>query len=356
MQSIAFNGCWAGFKGLNADDPTASMPTADLINIVDAIDVPIVVALRDFTIACFNKAAADVLGLLPSDVGRAACDVPVLAGISRLERQYSQVITEGVEARADLCDGDKWFVVRMSSWTTGARGVGGVVLTFTNVTAFHASIDQAIYERESTKAILNTVADPLVILSADQRIESGNRAFYTIFQVSRDEMQGVPLCELGNGAFALARLHTQLDLLLAGSNGFDPVEVDHVITQKGRRTLLLSAHLLSLPGHRERRALVTFQDITVRKLTEAAKDLRSEDELRHSEALLAEGQRLSSTGTFFWKVATDEITWSEQRYRIYEFEIGVPVTLELMRTRVHPDDLTLSEKMIEEACRRGGRL
>jgi signal transduction histidine kinase len=241
----------------------------------------------------------------------------------------------------------------MSSWTTGARRVGGVVLTFTNVTAFRASIDQAIYERECTKAILNTVADPLVILSADQRIESGNRAFYTMFQVSRDETQGVPLCELGNGAFALAPLRTQLELLLAGSKAFEPVEVGHVITQNGRRTLLLSAHPLSLPGHRERRVLVTFQDITVRKLAEAAKDLRSEEELRHSEALLAEGQRLSSTGTFSWKVASDEITWSEQLYCIYEFEIGVPVTLELMRTRVHPDDLTLSERMIEEA-RRGG--
>ena len=352
-QSIALNGCWTSFEGPNADDPAANTAATDLINIVDAIDVPIVVARRDLTIACFNKVAADVLGLLSTDVGRAARDVPVLAGISRLERQYIQVITEGVEARADLCDGNRWFVVRMSSWTTGARRVGGVVLTFTNVTAFRASIDQAIYERECTKAILNTVADPLVILSADQRIESGNRAFYTMFQVSRDETQGVPLCELGNGAFALAPLRTQLELLLAGSKVFEPVEVGHVITQKGRRTLLLSAHPLSLPGHRERRVLVTFQDITVRKLAEAAKDLRSEEELRHSEALLAEGQRLSSTGTFSWKVASDEITWSEQLYRIYEFEIGVPVTLELMRTRVHPDDLTLSEKMIEEA-RRGG--
>src|SRR5207237_9236413 len=46
-----------------------------------------------------------------------------------------------------------------------------------------------------------------------------------------------------------------------------------------------------------------------------------------------------------WKVATDEITWSEQLYRIYEFEIGVPVTLELIRTRVHPEDISLIEKM-----------
>jgi PAS domain S-box-containing protein len=79
---------------------------------------------------------------------------------------------------------------------------------------------------------------------------------------------------------------------------------------------------------------------------------RAEEELRRSEAFLAEGQRLSLTGSFSWKTATGEITWSEQLYRLYEFEIGVPVTLALIRTRVHPEDLTLLEKMIKQA--RGG--
>ena len=64
---------------------------------------------------------------------------------------------------------------------------------------------------------------------------------------------------------------------------------------------------------------------------------RAERALRRSEAFLAEGQRLGQTGSYSWRVATGEITWSEQLYRIYEFEVGVPVTLELIRTRVHPE-------------------
>src|SRR2546421_5083846 len=117
--------------------------------------------------------------------------------------------------------------------------------------------------------------------------------------------------------------------------------MDHVVTANGERTLIVDSRPLSFPGHSERRALVRFQDITARKQAEATKDLRSEEELRRSEAFLAEGQRLSSTGSFSWKVMTGEITWSEQLYRIYEAEIGVPVTLDAMRTRVHPEDLTL---------------
>ncbi|HEX3085554.1 MAG TPA: PAS domain-containing protein, partial [Pyrinomonadaceae bacterium] len=75
----------------------------------------------------------------------------------------------------------------------------------------------------------------------------------------------------------------------------------------------------------------------------------SEAALKHSETFLAEAQRLSRIGSFSWRVATNGITWSEQLYRIYDFEPGVPVTFDLIRTRVHPEDLTLYEKMVEQA-------
>ena len=75
----------------------------------------------------------------------------------------------------------------------------------------------------------------------------------------------------------------------------------------------------------------------------------SEAALKRSEAFLAEAQHLSRIGSFAWRVATNEITWSEQLYRIFEFDPQVTVTLELIGTRVHPEDLTLLQDMIERA-------
>ncbi len=349
---VTLNGRWTGLPRVKGDGPAATTATTDLIDILDAVEVPIVVVRRDGVIACFNRAAADVFRLSPSDIGRASGEISALAGWPRLEEQCHQVIVSGVGSRAEFHDEDKWFAVRISPYAPGDRPVTGTVLTFTNVSAFRASLDQAIYERECTKAILNTFADPLVVLSADQRIQSGNRAFYTMFEVSRDETHGIPLAELGNGAFELAPLRSRLEEMLTGGQAFRPVEVDHVFTSMGQRTLLLDARQLSFPGHAERRVLVTFQDITARKQAQAAKDLRSEEELRRSEAFLAETQRLSAIGSFSWKAATDHITWSDQLYRIYDLEIGVPVTLELIRTRVHPEDVSLLEKMkmVDQAC------
>jgi two-component system, chemotaxis family, CheB/CheR fusion protein len=179
MRPASFSGGWTGFQA-DGNGAAAHTTASDLTGVLDAVDVPIVVLRPGLTIAGFNRAAANVLGLAPADVGRAARDASVFAGSPRLEQRCAQVISAGMESRVDFRAGDTWFVVRISPHAPGGGEVTGAVLTFTNVTAFRASIDQAIYERECTKAILNTVADPLVVLSADQRVQSGNRAFYTM--------------------------------------------------------------------------------------------------------------------------------------------------------------------------------
>ncbi|TIW10926.1 MAG: PAS domain S-box protein, partial [Mesorhizobium sp.] len=74
----------------------------------------------------------------------------------------------------------------------------------------------------------------------------------------------------------------------------------------------------------------------------------AEEELRRSEMLLAEGQRMSSTGTFSWLVDTDELIFSGQLKHIFEFDMDTVVTFDEITGRVHPDDLPLlAEKMAE---------
>ncbi|MGP0088439.1 MAG: PAS domain-containing protein [Xanthobacteraceae bacterium] len=82
-------------------------------------------------------------------------------------------------------------------------------------------------------------------------------------------------------------------------------------------------------------------------LTDIDDRKRAEEELRRSEAFLAEGQRVSLTGSFSWRMDPDEITFSEELYRIFEFEHDAPVTLERIGGRVHPEDIPLlSEKVV----------
>jgi PAS domain S-box-containing protein len=84
-----------------------------------------------------------------------------------------------------------------------------------------------------------------------------------------------------------------------------------------------------------------IQDITERK--------RAAEELQRSEALLVEGQRLSATGSFSWRLDTDEILFSEELDRIFEFEPDRGVTFEQIFARVHPDDIALLSKQMATA-------
>jgi len=71
-----------------------------------------------------------------------------------------------------------------------------------------------------------------------------------------------------------------------------------------------------------------------------------EEKLQQSEAYLSEAQRLSHTGSFGWRVSTAEITWSEETFRIFEYDHTMKPTVELVRQRIHPEDAVL----VRETC------
>jgi len=87
--------------------------------------------------------------------------------------------------------------------------------------------------------------------------------------------------------------------------------------------------------------LETNDDVTERK--------RAEEELRRSEAFLAEAQRLSHTGSFGWKVATGGISWSEETYRIFGYDRSTTPSVERIVERTHPDDRAAVQSTIERA-------
>jgi PAS domain S-box-containing protein len=76
-------------------------------------------------------------------------------------------------------------------------------------------------------------------------------------------------------------------------------------------------------------------------------------ELLRREAYLAEAQRLSRTGSFAWSVSSGEIFWSDETYRIFEFDRAVKPTLELVLERVHPEHKVIVQQRIDHVSRDG---
>jgi PAS domain S-box-containing protein len=76
-------------------------------------------------------------------------------------------------------------------------------------------------------------------------------------------------------------------------------------------------------------------------------------DLQRSEASLAEGQSLSHTGSFGWKVSTGEVSWSDEAFRIFEYDLTVTPGVDLFMQRVHPDDRALVQQAIDRASKEG---
>src|SRR5258708_1534674 len=77
------------------------------------------------------------------------------------------------------------------------------------------------------------------------------------------------------------------------------------------------------------------------------------EELRRSEAYLAEAQKLSHAGSFGWRPSTGEIIWSEETFRVFQYDRTTKPTVELILQRVHPEDAALVQQTIERAAQDG---
>jgi PAS domain S-box-containing protein len=96
-----------------------------------------------------------------------------------------------------------------------------------------------------------------------------------------------------------------------------------------------------------------FENGVLARFAGTSMDITEEEtltqELRRSQGYLAEAQWLSHTGAFGWVVSTGEIFWSEETFRIFEYDRGTRPTVELVIQRVHPEDKAFVRQMIDRA-------
>ncbi len=76
-------------------------------------------------------------------------------------------------------------------------------------------------------------------------------------------------------------------------------------------------------------------------------------ELRRREAYLTGAQRLSHTGSFGWRPDTGEIVWSDETYRIFEYDRAERPTITMLLQRIHPRDRALAQQVIDRASQTG---
>jgi PAS domain S-box-containing protein len=185
----------------------------------------------------------------------------------------------------------------------------------------------------------------IVMWNLEGAVTGANEAFLRMVQYDREDLDSGRMrwADLTPIEWRPQAERAVADLKATGI--FQPFEKEYFRKDGSRVPVLLGGALFERNGHE---GVAFVLDLSEQK--------RAESALRRSEAFLSEGQHLGQIGSLSWRVSTNEITWSAELYRIYEIEIGVPVTLELIRSRVHPEDISLVEKMkMVDRAGEGGR-
>ena len=150
--------------------------------------------------------------------------------------------------------------------------------------------------------VFDTVREPLLILDTDLFVRAANDAFCETFRVSREETEGRPLYELGNGQWGLPSLRTLLEEIVPKRAVFNDFLLDHDFPAIGQRVLLLNARTLP-PG----RVLLAMEDVTERRRSQHILDQIQiyaqdvVDTVREPLLILDAGLRVHSANRAFYQ-------------------------------------------------------
>ena len=122
-----------------------------------------------------------------------------------------------------------------------------------------------------TRAIIDTIREPLVVLDKELRIIVASRSFYKKFKQTYENTQGKKFYDLGNGQWNIPKLRTLLEKVIPEHKTVEEYEVDHDFPFLGARTMLLNAREVRYQnGHKK--MLLSILDITHQRTLEEERE------------------------------------------------------------------------------------
>jgi PAS domain S-box-containing protein len=172
-----------------------------------------------------------------------------------------------------------------------------------------ASLAAPQYSLVNADSIVDTMREPLLVLSADLRVRKANRSFYRTFKVTPEQTVGQLIYDLGNQQWDIPWLRKLLEEVLPQDTAFDDFEVEHDFPAIGRKYMLLNARRICGKNNQTEFILLAIEDTTERRLAEEA---RREIESRYTSLV----QNIKDHSIFMMDLDGKITTWNAEAERI----------------------------------------
>ena len=260
---------------LNGRNLELQATNADILSLLDAVELPILMLDAERRIQRFTSLAATVMGLTPADVGRRVTEValPILA--PDLEQWIARSMRESILVEAEVQDrSDHWHRLQVRPRRGPGGKIDGAILSLADIDALRHEVVDARMARDYARSIVEAVQVPLLVLDAGLHVLSANAAYHGAYPEGPVPIEGRDFFGLGAGQWNTTEVHRAVGGVLGDRGSFQGLELEWEVPGAGRRATTVSGSMVpSLAG--EAMVLLSIEDVTERRLVDRHRaDLR----------------------------------------------------------------------------------
>ena len=251
---------------LQGKNEALSSANDDIRNLLDSTKIATLFLDTRLGVKRFTPEVGKIINLVQEDIGR-----PVSHFTSNLVgenlAQHSQEVLDTLlpkETEISSTDG-RWYLERIQPYRATHNVIGGVVVTFIDITESKLLELAAEEARQFAQDIVETVREPLVVLDRDFHIVSANESFYRKFKLTAPLAERRSLFELHKRQWDLPELRRLLEKVLAENHAFDNFMIEHNSADLDHTVLLLNGRRIRRGALGGDLILLALEDVTDRE-------------------------------------------------------------------------------------------
>ncbi len=255
---------------LNSNNSTLHLMGNDLKNLLESTVIPIVMVDNGLRVRRMTPTAEAIFKVLPVDIGRPITDFKADLNVD-LKPLLAAVLGNAVNVEREVQDHQgHWYRLQIKPYKTLDNRVDGAVLVLMDIDVIKKRNQELILAADFTRSIIETMPEPVLVLSAELKVLMANHSFYQAFEVTPEATVNQFVYSLGDGQWNKPDLRSLLEEVLPHDRDFLSHEVTYDFPGLGWKSFMLSGRYMVQDPEVVPLILLSFTDMTKRKKIEAA--------------------------------------------------------------------------------------